>query len=51
VCEYRLARATAEATADAVSIGYPTERAEHLNANPLPTFQAWLSGNRTEPAR
>jgi hypothetical protein len=47
---YRAERARQEAAAEVASIGYATEHAEYVEANPLPTFRDWLLGSRERAA-
>lgn len=43
---YRTARRAWEAEEEAVTMGYPAERAEFRASVPPPTFRAWLVGSR-----
>jgi len=52
VMGYRQERQRCEQAAEEASRGYTTERREHLERWPLPTFKDWLVGSRrTEPQR
>jgi hypothetical protein len=52
VMGYRQERQRCEQIAEEAARGYATERREHLERSPLPTFKDWLLGSRrTEPHR
>jgi hypothetical protein len=46
VTDYRRERHRSEQVALDATNGYPTELADYLNAQPLPTFKDWLVGTR-----
>lgn len=46
---YRDARQAWEDQAEAETHGYATELAEYAEANPGPTFKAWLVGTANRP--
>ena len=47
---YYLACEAWEQAAESVTLGYDTEIAEYVAANPRPTFRAWLMGQERSMA-